>query len=330
VFHQRIQQPGESIEDFVADLRKLTKSFAFEQLEDTDTGQAGSRHSRRPDSPSRTTGEKSIALDAIDACEATEATNRRLQTMNGNAPAEIDALTTATTTSRRRGRRSSKSRDRASQRDMVNSARRCLYCDRQHGGSKESCPAFGQQCRKCGGKKNHFQKVCRSTTTVKPEVCEITREELLTLQNGDTDRAYCNLRVNHRTVCFLLDCALCSYCEFTDVEGRYRDQSETENAASTRVASNDVRRYGVENYWDVDRRRRTSADSRTSTDGLLRRRATRTRSFSLCERAKKWNCLASTRTNQPRSGLQLGVQYRRMPVVAEKKQEKDSATEDVL
>ena len=274
MFHQRIQQPGESIEDFVADLRKLAKSFAFEQLEDSlirDRLVVGIR-----DDPTRrrVLQVKNLSLsDAIDACEATEATNRRLRTMNGTAPAEIDA----TTTSRRRGRRSSKSRDRASQRDTVNSARRCLYCDRQHGGSKESCPAFGQQCRKCSGKKNHFQKVCRSTTTVKPEVCEITREELLTLQNGDTDRAYCNLRVNHCTVCFLLDCALCSYCEFTDVEGRYRDQSETENAASTRVASNDVRRYGVENYRDVDRRRRTSADSRTSTDGLLRRRATRTR-----------------------------------------------------
>ena len=99
---------------------------------------------------------KNLSLsDAINACKATEATNRRLRTMNGTALAEIDALTTATPTSRRRGRRSSKSRDRASKRDTVNSARHCLYCDRQHGGPKESCPAFGQQCRKCS-KKNHF------------------------------------------------------------------------------------------------------------------------------------------------------------------------------
>ena len=178
--------------------------------------------------------------------------------MNGTAPADIDALTTATTTSRRRGRRSSKSRDRASQRDMVNSARRCLYCDRQHGGPKESCPAFGQQCRKCG-KKDHFQKVYRSSTTAKPEVCEITRDELLTLHNGDTSVLQPTSKPSHGM--FLT--RLWSYCEFTDVEGRYRDQSKTENAASARVASNDDRRYGVENCRDVDRRRRTSADSRT-------------------------------------------------------------------
>ena len=35
VFHQRIEQPGESVEDFVTDLRKLAKSCAFEQLEDS-------------------------------------------------------------------------------------------------------------------------------------------------------------------------------------------------------------------------------------------------------------------------------------------------------
>ena len=207
VFHQRIQQPGESVEDFVADLRKLAKSCAFEQLEDSlirDRLVVGIR-----DDPTRRRllQVKNLSLtDAINACKVTEATNRRLRTMNGTAAAEVDALTAATSASRRRGRRSSRSRDRTSQRDTANSVRRCPFCDRQHGGPKESCPAFGQQCRKCG-KKNHFQKVCRSTmTTVRPEVCEITREELLTLQNGDKDRAYCNLRVNHHTVCFLLDC----------------------------------------------------------------------------------------------------------------------------
>jgi len=156
VFHQRVQQPGEYVEDFVADLmRKLAKSCAFEQLEDSlirDRLVVGIR-----DDPTRCRllQVKNLSLsDAIDACKATEATNRRLRTVSGTSSAEIDALTTttATTTSRRRGRRSSKSHDRASQRDTVNSARRCLYCDRQHGGQKESCPAFGQQCRKCGKK----------------------------------------------------------------------------------------------------------------------------------------------------------------------------------
>ena len=148
--------------------------------------------------------QKNVTLaDAIDACKASEATSRRLRTMSGAAvTAEVDALTAAPSTHRRRPRRTSKSRDRATPREPSN-GRHCQYCDRRHGGPKEACPAFGQQCRKCG-KKNHFQKVCRST--VKPEVCEITREELLTLNSGDKDRAYCNLRVNNYMVHFLMDC----------------------------------------------------------------------------------------------------------------------------
>ena len=35
VFNQRVQQPGEAIEDFVADLRKLAKTCQHEQLEDS-------------------------------------------------------------------------------------------------------------------------------------------------------------------------------------------------------------------------------------------------------------------------------------------------------
>ena len=97
VFHQRVQQPGEYVEDFVADLRKLAKSCAFEQLEDSlirDRLVVGIR-----DDPTRCRllQVKNLSLsDAIDACKATEATNRRLRTVNGTAPAEIDALTTAT------------------------------------------------------------------------------------------------------------------------------------------------------------------------------------------------------------------------------------------
>ena len=202
VFHQRIQQPGESIENFVADLRKLAKSCAFEQLEDSlirDRIIIGIR-----DDPARRRllQQKNITLaDTIDACKASEATSRRLRTMNGTATAEVDALTAASSTAGRRARKPSRSRDREAQR-QPSSDRHCSYCDRRHGGPKKACPAFGQQCRKCG-KMNHFQKVCRSA---KREVCEIVSEELLTLHNGDRDRAYCNLLVNHHKVEFLLDC----------------------------------------------------------------------------------------------------------------------------
>ncbi|KAK7110621.1 hypothetical protein V1264_014461 [Littorina saxatilis] len=36
----------------------------------------------------------------------------------------------------------------------------CSYCARSHKKGKEHCPAYGQQCKKCG-KKNHFAVMCK-------------------------------------------------------------------------------------------------------------------------------------------------------------------------
>ena len=117
VFNQRVQQPGESIDDFVADLRKLANNCQFEQLEDSlirDRIIVGIR-----DEPTRRRllQQKKLTLaDAVDACKATEATSRRLRSMTGVAE-QVDALRTLTSASSqssgRRRRIASKSRDRA-------------------------------------------------------------------------------------------------------------------------------------------------------------------------------------------------------------------------
>ena len=35
----------------------------------------------------------------------------------------------------------------------------CKFCVRKHLGTKESCPSYSQECRKCG-QENHFSKFC--------------------------------------------------------------------------------------------------------------------------------------------------------------------------
>ena len=83
VFNQRIQQPGEAIEDFVADLRKLAKTCQFEQLEDSlirDRVIVGIR-----DEPTRRRllhQKKLTLVDTVDACKASEATSRRLRMLS--------------------------------------------------------------------------------------------------------------------------------------------------------------------------------------------------------------------------------------------------------
>ena len=202
VFNQRTQQPGETIEDYIADLRKLANTCQFDQLEDSlirDRIVVGIRDdaTRR-----RLLQQKKLTLsEAIDICKANEATSRRLRTMAGTD--EVDALSQSPSTSSRRRRSASTYRSRP---DPAPSAgRRCKYCDRQHSGQKESCPAYGQTCRKCG-KANHFANVCKSKPATQQQVCDLGNEELLTLGNGDKTRAYCHLNVNDKSVHFMLDC----------------------------------------------------------------------------------------------------------------------------
>ena len=174
VFNQRTQQPSESIEDFVADLRKLAKSCAFELLEDSlicDRIIVGIR-----DDPTRRRllQQKNLTLaDAIEACKASEATSRRLRKMGGSE--EVDALNSSSSMPRRRRRKPSTARDKSTHRDP-SVGRRCQYCDPQHGNQKESCPAYGQQCRRCK-KRNHFEKVCWSSAASKSQVCELQNFE---------------------------------------------------------------------------------------------------------------------------------------------------------
>lgn len=211
MFHQRVQQPGEPFEDFLADLRKMARTCEFEQLEDSlvrDRVVIGIR-----DEPTRRRllQSKKLALsEAIEVCKASEATSRRLRAMSGAA--EVEALHSSSSSSR--GRQSaSKPRDRDTNRE-ASSGRRCRYCDRQHENKKESCPAYKKRCKKCQ-RLHHFAKVCRSSSAStgrygqQKEVCQIDgddTEELLALHTADTKRAYCNLNVDGRSVHFLLDC----------------------------------------------------------------------------------------------------------------------------
>ena len=216
LFHQRVQQPGECFDDFLADLRKLVRTCEFGELKDSlirDRIVIGIR-----DEPTRRRllQVKKLALsDAVDMCKASEATTRRLRTMGGTGTGDVDALTSTPRRSRCRSkstrRNSTPNRQSTSKREP-SVGRRCRYCDRTHGGPKESCPAYGQRCRKCS-KLNHFEKVCRSAGNAardtppnsNGQVCQIG-EELLALQPADTKRAYCSLDVNGRSVNFLLDC----------------------------------------------------------------------------------------------------------------------------
>ena len=208
LFHQRVQQPGESFDDFFTDLRKLAVTCQFAALEDSlirDRIVVGIR-----DDPTRRRllqSKKLSLAEAVEACKASEATSRRLRVIGGSSTDVVDALSSSSSSFRRR-RLSSKARDRQPKGNSNNAARCCRYCGSSSCAGKQSCPAYGQRCRNCS-KLNHYASVCKSSAVAtgsnrkNREVCQVDAEELLALHNSDNKRIYCTLNVDGRSVKFL-------------------------------------------------------------------------------------------------------------------------------
>ena len=206
VFNKRQQEPGESFDTFLGDLRRLVKSCGYGTVEDStvrDRIVLGVR-----DDTTRKKLLQTRTLDlakAIDICRSSEATMRQLKAIA--TPDEVQALHQRTSEPRQRpSQRSSsryqrgKSRSRQTGNRSPSSDRRdhgdrrCKFCDRTHPPSKNQCKAFGATCASCG-KKNHFASVCRS----KPpnDVCEsLTEDSLSSLNSAHDKRWYSNILVN--------------------------------------------------------------------------------------------------------------------------------------
>ena len=139
VFQCRVQGPDEEFDRFVDDLRQLSASCAYGELEDEmlrdrivfgiKDGAPRSRLLREPD----------LTLDkAIDMVRSDEVSSKRLQRMEG------ETVNYANYSQTRR-----------------KPAPPCRYCGGYH--QKGNCPAYGQTCKKCQ-KLHHFAKVCRANS----------------------------------------------------------------------------------------------------------------------------------------------------------------------
>lgn len=208
VFHRRQQEPGESFDTFVGDLRRLVKSCDYGVIEESmirDRIVLGIRDDATRKKLLQT--RKLDLMKAIDICRSAEATTRQLKAIT--SPDEIQSLRQRPSRSQSRHRRE-KSRGRS---DVARSSdaglhgkseRRCKYCDKQHEPSKKACGAYGKTCSKCF-KKNHYAVVCKSK--IKNEACEsLTEESLLSLNGAEDKRCYSNIIVDGHKIKFLLDC----------------------------------------------------------------------------------------------------------------------------
>jgi hypothetical protein len=230
VFNRRSQEANESFSLFLGELRRLARSCDFGNVEDSlirDRIVVGLRDdaTRR-----KLLAQRSLTLkDTIDICRASEQAGRQLKAMTDHD--EVQA-TTFTRRDRDRDRyrkpeavrqpEKSERRDKPStSRDKSVGRSDCGNCGLQH--PRKACPAYGRTCNNCR-RRGHFASVCRSKPVNRKEVCQ-TQEydsyddsegELLTLSTArnqgellsignDADRWYTRMRIDGRTVKFMLD-----------------------------------------------------------------------------------------------------------------------------
>ena len=211
MFNRRVQEVGESFDNFLSELRRLMRTCQYDTLEDSiprDRIVIGIA-----DDATRRKLLQARQLDlatAIDVCRASKIASRQLKVMTSSSSEEVNALKA---TPHRRSKSRARDRQRKDADDSGRSQsknRRCKYCNFQHEPSKQACPAYNQVCRKCS-KRHHFESVCKSTARWQPshrQVCQLNADDdhLLTLTTKDSKRIYSRLNVNDRPVRFLLDC----------------------------------------------------------------------------------------------------------------------------
>jgi hypothetical protein len=103
--------------------------------------------------------------------------------------------------------------------------------------------------------------ICKSKQS---HVCDIEAEELLTLGNDASGRAYCHLNVNNKSVYFMLDCgATVNLLPFTDAS-TVNPKLSVDSTSSCGKAPHDVRWHGTENSRYADSHGRTPAVKKAS------------------------------------------------------------------
>lgn len=167
VFRNRLQKESESIEQYVTDLRLKSQSCNFEGLRDSmirDQIVIGVQDNKVR---MQLLKESKLTLDkAVEICQASECTKAQLKTFNSkdSETVEVDAVQRAkpkaTLHARKRDanpgqQQQQRQQQQREQREIGN----CERCGMQH--APKQCPAFGKECRKCGGK-NHYARTCFS------------------------------------------------------------------------------------------------------------------------------------------------------------------------
>ncbi|XP_012941040.1 uncharacterized protein K02A2.6-like [Aplysia californica] len=189
-FHARAQNSGETIEEYVRALCKLSEHAAFKDRDETlrdrlVLGVLDNELSQR------------LQLEATLTLKSAIETARHFELVKGQVSSQRQLGAAVTVDTVRYGQRGYSSpahpRGRGGRRTGTHSQHRgshaspstfsnCSNCGRGH--VQNNCPARGKTCRKCG-KRNHFATVCHSSSR---NVNQITESETPSFFLGAVDR----------------------------------------------------------------------------------------------------------------------------------------------
>lgn len=176
LFFARSQQIGESFDDFLTDLKKLSAPCEFAQLKDTLIRDRIVGGIRGKSLKERLLREDELTLEkAVSMCRITELADFQLKTLNEES--NIHAITSKPKSYTKGGQQQkavdreaesasaysnfNKQRNESPQQNSWNPRqnRTCQRCGYTH--ERRQCPAYGKTCAKCQGN-NHFAKMCKS------------------------------------------------------------------------------------------------------------------------------------------------------------------------
>ena len=146
VFNTRMQATGETIDNYVTELKLQAKHCEFGSLTNELIRDRIVVGVKEDTVRSRLLRESALTLQkTVDICRAAEVSSSQISALK-SSKTSIHGL------EKRKGGKSQEYRDE-------NQQALCKYCGLQH--MRGKCPAFGKVCSACK-KRNHFAKVCRS------------------------------------------------------------------------------------------------------------------------------------------------------------------------
>lgn len=202
-FFCRSQEPGESFDSYVGELRTLIKSCDFGVIEDSLLKDRLVMGITDDSTRRRLLQIRKLDLNqAIDVCKSSEIASKQMKCITGQSADSLNVLHSKDGYMHRQ--KSSPESYRANYRSKTPS-RECKYCGREHKFTKYDCPAFGKQCSKCR-RLNHFAKVCKyQKPTVNAVDDDKEPHEVLMLRKNSDTRTFCNMFANKIKLNFLLD-----------------------------------------------------------------------------------------------------------------------------